>query len=176
MLGIPLGLITANATEWVVHKYVLHGWGRKKNSFWRFHLSEHHKNARKHDYVDPSYSRFPLGNHAQGKEAWALIAGCALVTPLMPVTPFYVGTLYYAAWNYYSKHKKSHQDPEWAKEHIPWHYDHHMGPNPNANWCITQPWFDHIMGTREVFYKKQPPNTVPTEVVIDKDSYIAKTT
>ena len=68
------------------------------------------KNARKNNYVDPTYNRFPLGNHAQGKEAWALLAGCALVTPLMPVAPFYVGTLYYSAWNYYSKHKKSHQD------------------------------------------------------------------
>lgn len=155
MLGIPLGLLTANATEWVVHKYVLHGWGKKKDSFWRFHLSEHHRNSRRHNFLDPAYDRFPLGNHAQGKEAWALIGGCVLVTPLAPVAPFFVGTLYYSAWNYYSKHKKSHQDVEWAKTHLPWHYDHHMGPNPHANWCVTRPWFDHIMGTREVFLERE---------------------
>ena len=149
MLGIPLGLIAANATEWAMHKYVLHGMARKKGSFWRFHLAEHHRNVKKNDFVDRDYDRFPLGIHAQGKEAWTLIAGCAAVTPLAPVAPFFVGTLYYCAWNYYSKHKRAHQDPEWAKSHLRWHYDHHMGPNPEANWCITKPWFDHLMGTRE---------------------------
>ena len=34
MLGIPLGLAASNATEWLMHKYVLHGLGRKKDSFW----------------------------------------------------------------------------------------------------------------------------------------------
>lgn len=24
-----------------------------------------------------------------------------------------------------------------------------MGRNPNANWCVTRPWFDYVMGTRE---------------------------
>jgi hypothetical protein len=24
-----------------------------------------------------------------------------------------------------------------------------MGRNPNANWCVTKPWFDYVMGTRE---------------------------
>lgn len=32
---------------------------------------------------------------------------------------------------------------------MPWHYDHHMGPNQHKNWCVTKPWFDVIMGTRE---------------------------
>jgi len=31
-----------------------------------------------------------------------------------------------------------------------WH-DHHMGPNQEANWCVTQPWFDYVMGTRELY-------------------------
>lgn len=164
MIGIPLGLITANATEWVMHKYVLHGMGKNKRSFWRFHLSEHHKNARKYDYIDPSYSRFPLGNHAQGKEAWALLGLCDCYTAVA-ARALFVGTLYYSAWNYYSKHKKSHQDAEWAKQHIPWHYDHHMGPNPNANWCITKPWFDELMGTREVFYQQDHDSTLSADKV-----------
>ena len=52
---------------------------------------------------------------------------------------------------YYRVHKRAHLDPEWAKVHLPWHYDHHMGPNQNANWCVTRPWFDHLMGTREPY-------------------------
>jgi sterol desaturase/sphingolipid hydroxylase (fatty acid hydroxylase superfamily) len=26
-----------------------------------------------------------------------------------------------------------------------------MGPNQAANWCVTRPWFDHLMGTREPY-------------------------
>ena len=42
-------------------------------------------------------------------------------------------------------------DTEWAREHLPWHYDHHMGPNQHANWCVTKPWADIVMGTREPY-------------------------
>ena len=75
MLGIPLGLAASNATEWLVHKYVLHGLGRRKGSFWAFHWHDHHKNARRNDHVDPDYER-PLFSHwnGQSKEALALVA------------------------------------------------------------------------------------------------------
>lgn len=149
MIGIPLGLITANAVEWVIHKHVLHGWGRERGTFWAFHFHEHHRLVRQNGYHDPNYQRFPLGLHAQGKEAWALILGAAVVAPLFPVAPFFVGTLWYSSANYYRVHKHSHQDPAWGQRRIPWHYDHHMGRNPSANWCVTRPWFDYVMGTRE---------------------------
>ena len=35
-----------------------------------------------------------------------------------------------------------------GKKAIPWHYNHHMNTNWDANWCVTRPWFDYIMGTR----------------------------
>lgn len=149
MIGIPVGLLTANAVEWCLHKYVLHERGRDKDSFWAFHFHEHHLLVRKNDYRDPNYERFPLGAHAQGKEAWSLIGGAVLVAPMFPAAPFFVGTLWYSAANYYWLHKKSHQDPAWAQKYLPWHYDHHMGRNPHANWCVTKPWFDYVMGTRE---------------------------
>ena len=57
----------------------------------------------------------------------------------------------YSLINYYRKHKRAHLDPEWAREHLPWHYDHHMGRNQHANWCVSQPWFDWVMGTREKY-------------------------
>jgi hypothetical protein len=41
-------------------------------------------------------------------------------------------------------------DPEWGKKTIPWHYDHHMNTNQDANWCVTKPWFDYISGTRVI--------------------------
>ncbi len=149
MLGIPIGLITANATEWAFHKYVQHGFGKRRDSFWGFHWNEHHRAARRHGFEDPGYRRFPVGRHAQGREVAALVGAGAAITPLLPVAPFFVATLWWSGWRYYHLHKKAHLDPEWAREHLPWHYDHHMGPNPNANWCVTRPWFDHLMGTRE---------------------------
>ncbi|MCA9629630.1 MAG: hypothetical protein KC766_18270 [Myxococcales bacterium] len=149
MIGIPLALLAANAFEWAVHKHVLHGLGRSKRSFWAFHWHEHHGHSRKNAMFDPDYERPPLGWHAQGKELLALAAASAAVTPLLPVAPFFVGTAYYCAFNYYRVHKRSHLDPAWAREHLPWHYDHHMGPDQHKNWCVTKPWFDWVMGTRE---------------------------
>lgn len=153
MIGIPLGLAYANAGEWLVHKYVLHGLGRKRSSFWSFHWLEHHRVSRLRDFYDPDYERSLLrsGWNAQTKEAAAL-AGAALAhLPLFPIAPFFTGAVIWSMWNYYRKHKRAHLDPEWAKEHLPWHYDHHMGPNQDANWCVTSPLFDHIMGTREPY-------------------------
>lgn len=149
MIGIPLGLLAANAAEWVIHKHVLHGWGRTRGTFWSFHFHEHHREVRQNAYHDPNYHRFALGLHAQGKEAWGLIAGSLAVAPLFPVAPFFTATLWYSAANYYRIHKRSHLDPAWGRARIPWHYDHHMGANPSANWCVTRPWFDYLMGTRE---------------------------
>ncbi|MBO9471319.1 hypothetical protein J7355_14585 [Endozoicomonas sp. G2_2] len=46
-------------------------------------------------------------------------------------------------------HAKAHIDAEWGR-HAPWHYDHHMGHDQNANWCVTRPWLDYITGSREI--------------------------
>jgi hypothetical protein len=56
----------------------------------------------------------------------------------------------YSAGNYYYVHRRAHLEPDWAKRTIPWHYDHHMNSNQDANWCVTRPWFDYVMGTRVV--------------------------
>ena len=148
MIGIPLGLATANATEWAVHKYVLHGLGKRKRSFWSFHWHEHHKACRKQGHRDPDYERSVFGANAQAKEAAALVGAALAVAPLATIAPFFVGTLWYSAVNYYRVHKRAHLDPDWAREHLAWHYDHHMGPDQDANWCVTKPWFDRVMGTR----------------------------
>ena len=148
MIGIPIGLLYANASEWFIHKYVLHGVGKKKSSFWSFHWSEHHRAARKNKFRDPDYERSVFGKHAQGKEALAVVGLMVAHAPLFPFAPYFTATVMYSALNYLHKHKKAHLDPAWAKEHLRHHYDHHMGSEQDANWCVTQPWFDHIMGTR----------------------------
>jgi sterol desaturase/sphingolipid hydroxylase (fatty acid hydroxylase superfamily) len=148
MLGIPLGLLWANATEWVTHKYLLHGMGMKKGAPFSWHFHDHHQAVRKNAGADPGYHRSLLGWHPQTKEVVGLAAAAALYLPLLPVAPFFTGAVWWSIWNYHRVHKKSHLDPEWARKHVPWHYDHHMGPNQHKNWCVTKPWFDIIMGTR----------------------------
>lgn len=152
MIGIPLGLAYSNAGEWLIHKYVLHGAGRSRKSFWSFHWLEHHRAARLKGFLDPDYER-PLFKawNAQAKEAAALTGAALVHLPLFPIAPFFTGTTLYCMWNYYRKHKRAHLEPEWAREHLPWHYDHHMGPNQHANWCVTFPLFDYVMGTREPY-------------------------
>ena len=148
LLAFPLGLLTMNAGEWVLHRYLLHGVGRRKASFWSFHWREHHSACRRHDMADPDYARFPLGAHAQGKETWGLIAVGVAHLPLLLVAPGYVAAVLFSLAWYYRVHRRSHEDLAWAKAHLPWHYDHHMGPDQDRNWCVSWPWFDHIMDTR----------------------------
>ncbi|MDA0713423.1 MAG: sterol desaturase family protein [bacterium] len=151
MIGIPLGLLYGNAAEWILHKYVLHGMGKNKKSMWRFHWHAHHKNARTKDMIDEEYFKpFMKSGHPK-KELVGLLVLASTHLPLLPVFPFFTLTSYYCAYNYYRVHKKSHMDIKWCKKNVPWHYDHHMAPNQDANWCVTRPWFDNIMKTREPY-------------------------
>ncbi|TNF28780.1 MAG: hypothetical protein EP329_17230, partial [Deltaproteobacteria bacterium] len=84
---------------------------------------------RKNAHRDPDYERSVLGWNAQSKEVLGLVGLAAAHLPLLPVAPFYTGTMWYCIARYYRLHKRSHLDPDWAREHLPWHYDHHMGPN-----------------------------------------------
>ena len=151
MLTFLLGVLYGNAGEWAIHKYVLHGLGRRKSSFWSYHWHEHHRNARRTGHRDPDYERSVFGWNAQGKEALGLVVVALAHLPLLPIAPFFTLGVEWSALHYYRVHKRAHCDPEWAREHLPWHYDHHMGPNQDANWCVSWPWFDWVMGTRERF-------------------------
>lgn len=149
MIGIPLGLLYGNAMEWAIHKYILHGWGKDRKAFFSFHWHDHHKNARKGEMFDIDYATKSVFSWTPpGKEFFALVVAAIAHLPLLPVAPFFTLTVYYCAFNYYRVHKKSHQQPEWGRKHVPWHLDHHLGPNQDANWCVTKPWCDWVMGTR----------------------------
>jgi sterol desaturase/sphingolipid hydroxylase (fatty acid hydroxylase superfamily) len=65
----------------------------------------------------------------------------------------YLFPIGYFAWvvsllHYYYIHRKSHLDPKWAKKHLRWHYDHHMGRDQHANWGIRTDYFDVKFKTR----------------------------
>lgn len=156
MIGIPIALFVANGVEWYLHKHVLHGipqqgGGRKSLSaaFMKRHWS-HHRRVRLTQYRDDElYADFKHSIDAKA-EAKALVQICAVTSLALPIAPFFTLTTYYCAWNYYHVHSQSHLSPEWGKKKIPWHYDHHMNTNQDANWCVTKPWFDYIMGTRVI--------------------------
>jgi sterol desaturase/sphingolipid hydroxylase (fatty acid hydroxylase superfamily) len=98
---------------------------------------------------DAQYDRPLFTWGPKSKELVALLAGAAVHAPLFPVAPFFTGTLWFCMWRYYRLHKRAHRDPSWARAHLPWHVDHHLGRNQNQNWCVTHPFFDYLMGTRK---------------------------
>ena len=55
------------------------------------------------------------------------------------------------AVRYFYFHKRAHTDVEWGKKKMPWHYDHHMGRNQDANYGVTFEWVDKLMGTRKKY-------------------------
>jgi hypothetical protein len=148
-----LGLLYANVGEWLVHKYILHGLGKDRHSFWAYHWYEHHAICGKNSMLDPGYQSIHLTKwNAQTKELSVLTGIALLHVPLLILFPVFTAALYASLMIYYYKHRKAHLNPAWAKHHLPWHYDHHLGGHCSANWCITWPWFDYLMGTR-VKYK-----------------------
>ncbi|WP_410209691.1 hypothetical protein [Aquirhabdus sp.] len=150
MLGFPVGVFAANAFEWYAHKVWLHEFPSKfRNSPFFTHIA-HHKRARLNQFHDAGYAESMFKNSEMYNEKTALIGLAVTSTVFLPVAPFFTMGLYYGISRYWRLHSKAHLDAEWAKQNLPWHYEHHMNSNQNANWCVTRPWFDYIMGTRVI--------------------------
>ena len=140
----------ANGGEWFFHRYVLHGLGKKRGSFFNYHLHDHHRVCSEMGMRDPGYNVFPRSWNAQAKELAVLTLILIVHSPLFFIIPAFAAAFYLSIFLYYYRHRKAHLDTGWALKHLRWHYDHHMNNHPlQANWCITWPWFDLLMGTRE---------------------------
>jgi sterol desaturase/sphingolipid hydroxylase (fatty acid hydroxylase superfamily) len=153
LLQVPLafvGRVLAAALEWTIHRYVFHGLGKRKGSIFAFHWREHHRACRKVEMRDDPYVHGSLLDSSNGhfREFWPLVLVSASLLPFALVVPGLVAGLIYGGWRYHLLHRKSHLNPEWAKEHLRWHYDHHMAPNQETNWGVSNEWFDRWMGTR----------------------------
>lgn len=150
MIGFPVGVFAVNAFEWYAHKVWLHEYPAKhRNSPFFTHI-RHHKRAKLNNFHDEGYANSMFQDQEMYMEKTAILGLCAATTLVAPIAPFFTLGTYYGAWRYWSVHSKAHLDPEYARKHIPWHYDHHMNANQDANWCVTRPWFDYIMGTRVI--------------------------
>lgn len=155
MIDFFSGLVYGNGLEWFLHKYLLHEEGKKKDNFFRFHFAEHHKEARLHDFKDKFYESSLFEWNPQSKEVVSLGLATLVHLPTAFVSPGFFLGLAFSGGYYYFVHKKSHLNPDWARENIPWHYDHHMGPDQDKNFCVTFPLFDYIMGTREYYHSTE---------------------
>ncbi len=154
--GFVAGLVIANGYEWFAHKYLLHGVHRKgkprfsptpkqMESHWA-----HHREVRKQGFSDDCYVE-GLDNWRTRNELMSLaVAAGVLSVVFYPFSKGMALAAIYSAGNYYYVHRRAHLEPDWAKRTIPWHYDHHMNSNQDANWCVTRPWFDYVVGTRVV--------------------------
>src|SRR5690349_8619147 len=150
VIGFPLGLLVANFGEWAIHKHILHKRGKRKGNFFNFHFYDHHAEARKNGMIDSSYQKGWLGGgwNPRTKEATSLILSTLPWFAVAPWIPGFSAGLIFSAGLYYFVHKKAHLDPVWARKHLPWHVDHHMGADQDQNWCVTFPWADIVLGTR----------------------------
>ncbi|MEQ1527777.1 MAG: hypothetical protein ABL925_00565 [Methylococcales bacterium] len=143
-----LGLLYSNAGEWAMHKYILHALGKHRQSLWAYHLYDHHAVCLIHDMIDPGYQQLSLTTwNTQSKELLVVAVIVLIHAPLLMWWPWFAAAVCSSLALYYYKHRKAHLDPSWAKQHLPWHYDHHLH-GQSGNWCVTWPWFDYLLGTR----------------------------
>lgn len=150
MLGIPIAFAVFGYGEWATHKYLLHGLGRDRKSRFSFHFHDHHQAVRRNGGYDPAYEGPVWSTATQAREAIGLAVIGLAHAPLFPVAPLYTSTIWYCLYRYRRDHRHAHLDPAWARDHLPWHYDHHMG-DQGKNFGVSWSWFDVLAGTREVF-------------------------
>ena len=74
-----------------------------------------------------------------------------LHSPLYLLFPIFTLTVLAYASVYMVVHRKSHQHVQFFKKWLPWHYEHHMGKNQDANWGVTTDWPDRLLKTREKY-------------------------
>ena len=152
--GFLAGLIVANGFEWFAHKYVLHGTHRAGQTRYspvpdsmRSHW-EHHREVRKTRFSDYAYveglKNWRIRNEIGSLAVAASVFGLAFVPcPKACFGHYIVQAIIFICIG-------GHICNQNGPEKIPWHYDHHMNSNQDANWCVTKPWFDYLMGTRVI--------------------------
>ena len=114
-VGFLVALLLANFLEWSVHRFVLHGMGRKRKSFWAFHWVDHHKAARRNGFQDVDYETHPFRWNAQGKEVISLAGLFLMSLPFVLVSWGFVLGSWLSIVNYYSLHRWAHLHPAWCR-------------------------------------------------------------
>jgi len=76
---------------------------------------------------DPGYERSLLEWNPQSKRSRRSRPASRWHCPSSRSRRSSPGPLAWSALHYYRVHKRSHTDAQWAREHLPWHYAHHLG-------------------------------------------------
>ena len=139
MLLFCLGILYANAVEYIIHRYLFHGLGKKKGSIFSFHLREHHLTSRRNDFIDRKVS---------ANEAIGLPILLVTHLPVCVISPAFFNALVIYAVAFLFLHNYQHRNPEFTKKYFRWHWDHHMR-NQNKSWGVVLPIMDLITGTLE---------------------------
>ena len=134
-----LGIFYANVVEYVVHRYLFHGLGKKANSVFAFHIRGHHLAARKNEFIDLKVS---------ANEVIGLPYLLMLHLPFLFWSQVFFAALVIYASAFILLHNYQHRNPEFTKKYFWWHWDHHMG-NQNKSWGVVLPITDFITGTLE---------------------------
>ncbi len=151
---IITGILYTQLVEHSLHRYVLHSDSSKKkkktnekgSSWFSFHWLKHHKEARRSSMIDDAYVE--VRGHALVE--LALVACLMLLhVPLAMFFPSMFLGIVLGTLAYLLVHHACHTRVGWAKRHAPWHYDHHMGPDQDSNWCVTLPLLDAFLKTRK---------------------------
>lgn len=149
LLQILFALVYQNFLEWVLHKYILHDLGKKKNSLVSYHWKRHHKIVRNNNYKDEDYLLPWYKINSKSKELLGLGLLVLIHLPIIFYYPIVYFVMLIGTVAYYQIHKKSHMSPQWGKKYFRWHYDHHMVGNQSHNWCVCFPLMDYVFGTRK---------------------------
>lgn len=147
--GIPAGYVYGVVMEWVVHNLLYHQLAMRVGAPIDFHLKDHHRATSVGRGVDPSFARRGIRWDARGREVGGLLLLLVLHAPAAVVAPlFYVTLLVHSARCVVSLrepaplsspcpapgrtgslrrvaaiHTRAHRDPDWCREHLPWHSD-----------------------------------------------------
>ena len=146
-MQVAIAWAYSHILEHCIHRWWLHN--RKRKHWFKDHFGDHHKISRKNCMYDArSYSKIdPRGD----REIKGLMMLALVHSPIAIWFPWAYLVLVYSAISYFFVHRRAHQDFRWARENVPWHYDHHMGPDQNMNWGVRLPWVDWIAGTRKIY-------------------------
>ena len=70
---IIIGYMYGTWLEWALHKYILHGLGKNKKSWFNFHWYSHHKSCRKNKNFDIVHCRGVLSHTGNKRKAFKKI-------------------------------------------------------------------------------------------------------
>ena len=137
MIEFGLGLVYGSFMEWWVHKKLFHEYGKKKDSYFAFHLRDHHAKCLKNDFMHTNFSK---------RETLGLGFLALIHLPIYLISPMFYSSILLYAIAFFTMHNLGHRYPKWAKKYQSWHWKHHM-INPNKNWNVVLPLADRIMKT-----------------------------